>query len=227
MVGDLMNNLQIKLLECPDSLINFALSKKFDQHLSLPRSGRRIWEELEYQRIITGQSVVQLLAESTTAVEGQKVIGNPIGLMGTVSDGIISALRENHSLIQITAPMDQATAERVAQLIKDRVTVPGSRDTTEVEVFELLRGRAAGPPSCRRCSDPTQRRSTKSTSRSGSRRSRRPLTHSQTCWVRADRNPVCSTHWSDFAARKSCNLLALTGSKRSDLFDGNAWGSGS
>src|SRR6516225_7967287 len=60
MVGDLMNNLQIKLLECPDSLINFALSKKFDQHLSLPRSGRRIWEELEYQRIITSQSVVQL-----------------------------------------------------------------------------------------------------------------------------------------------------------------------
>jgi hypothetical protein len=55
-----MNNLQIKLLEAPDSLINFALSKRFDEHLSLPRPGRRIWEELEYQWIITSQSVVQL-----------------------------------------------------------------------------------------------------------------------------------------------------------------------
>ena len=55
-----MNNLQIKLLEGPDSLIDFALSKKFDEHLSLARPGRRIWEELEYQRIITSQSVIQL-----------------------------------------------------------------------------------------------------------------------------------------------------------------------
>src|SRR5215470_18972159 len=60
MINDLMNNLQIKFLEGPDSLINFALSKKFDEHLSLLRPGRRIWEELEYQRIITSQSVVQL-----------------------------------------------------------------------------------------------------------------------------------------------------------------------
>jgi tetratricopeptide (TPR) repeat protein len=42
------------------------------------------------------------LGESSTAVEGQKVIviGNP---KGTVSDGIISAFRENRSLFQITA----------------------------------------------------------------------------------------------------------------------------
>jgi hypothetical protein len=60
MINDPVNNLQIKPLECPGSFINFALSKEFDQHLSLPRSGRRIWEELEYQRIITSQSVVQL-----------------------------------------------------------------------------------------------------------------------------------------------------------------------
>jgi hypothetical protein len=33
------------------------------------------------------------------------VIGNPTGLTGTVSDGIISAFRENRSLIQITAPI--------------------------------------------------------------------------------------------------------------------------
>ena len=60
MVNHLMNNLQIILLEGPDSLINFALPKKFDEHLSLPRSGRRIWEELEYQWVITSHSVVQL-----------------------------------------------------------------------------------------------------------------------------------------------------------------------
>src|SRR6516164_1684993 len=60
MIHDPVNNLQIKRLEGPDSLIDFALSKKLDEHLSLPRPGRWIWEELEYQRIITSQSVVQL-----------------------------------------------------------------------------------------------------------------------------------------------------------------------
>jgi hypothetical protein len=60
MVSDPVYNLQIKLLEGPESLIDFALSKKFDERLSLPRSGRWIWEELEYQWIIASQSVVQL-----------------------------------------------------------------------------------------------------------------------------------------------------------------------
>jgi len=60
MINDPVNNLQIKLLKGPDSLINFALSKKFDEHLSLSRPVRRIWEELEYQWIVTSQSVVQL-----------------------------------------------------------------------------------------------------------------------------------------------------------------------
>jgi hypothetical protein len=60
MLNDLVNNLQIKLLEGPDSLIDFALSKKFNEHLSLSRPGRRIRKKLEYQRIITSQSVVQL-----------------------------------------------------------------------------------------------------------------------------------------------------------------------
>src|SRR6516162_9160097 len=60
MINDPVNNLQIKLLEGPDSLINFALSVIFDEHLPLARPGLRIWEELEYQRIITSQSVVQL-----------------------------------------------------------------------------------------------------------------------------------------------------------------------
>ena len=47
MINDLMNNLQINLFEGPEGLINFAFPIKFDEHLSLPRSGRRIWEELE------------------------------------------------------------------------------------------------------------------------------------------------------------------------------------
>ena len=58
MINDPVNNLQIKLLKGPDSFISFALPKKFDEYLSLPRPGCRIWEELEYQRIITSQSVV-------------------------------------------------------------------------------------------------------------------------------------------------------------------------
>jgi S1-C subfamily serine protease len=46
------------------------------------------------------------LGKSIDRTEGEKVIviGNPTGLTGTVSDGIISAFREEHSLIQITAP---------------------------------------------------------------------------------------------------------------------------
>jgi hypothetical protein len=45
------------------------------------------------------------LGRSDTAVEGQRVlvIGNPTGLQGIVSDGLIAAFRQNHSLIQITA----------------------------------------------------------------------------------------------------------------------------
>jgi len=60
MVNYSMSNLEINSLEGPDSLINFALSVGFDERLLLPRPGPRIWEELEYQRIITSQSVVQL-----------------------------------------------------------------------------------------------------------------------------------------------------------------------
>jgi hypothetical protein len=81
MISDLTNNLQIKLLEGPDSLFNFALPKKFDEHLSLLRPGRRIWEELEYQWIITSQSVVQLpeYLPTNRASEGlTKAISSPL-----------------------------------------------------------------------------------------------------------------------------------------------------
>jgi hypothetical protein len=52
------------------------------------------------------------LGHSTDAVEGQTVlvIGNPEGLQGSVSEGIISAFRENRSMIQITAPISPGSS---------------------------------------------------------------------------------------------------------------------
>ena len=52
------------------------------------------------------------LGTSIDKAEGEKVIviGNPTGLTGGVSDGIISAFRENHSLIQITAPISPGSS---------------------------------------------------------------------------------------------------------------------
>jgi S1-C subfamily serine protease len=52
------------------------------------------------------------LGSSQDAVEGERVlvIGNPDGLTGTVSDGIISAFRENGAVIQITAPISPGSS---------------------------------------------------------------------------------------------------------------------
>ena len=52
------------------------------------------------------------LGDSTDKVEGEKVIviGNPVGFLGTVSEGIISGFRENRSLIQITAPISHGSS---------------------------------------------------------------------------------------------------------------------
>jgi serine protease Do len=52
------------------------------------------------------------LGNSTNAVEGQQVIviGSPEGLQGTVTEGIISAFRENRSMIQITAPISHGSS---------------------------------------------------------------------------------------------------------------------
>jgi len=52
------------------------------------------------------------IGSSTEAVEGETVlvIGNPEGLQGTVSNGIISAFRENRSYIQITAPISPGSS---------------------------------------------------------------------------------------------------------------------
>ena len=52
------------------------------------------------------------LGTSTNAVEGETVfvIGNPEGLTGTVSNGIISSFRKNRSYIQITAPISPGSS---------------------------------------------------------------------------------------------------------------------
>ena len=52
------------------------------------------------------------LGNSNKAVEGEKVlvIGNPEGLQGSVSDGIISAFRDNGAYIQITAPISPGSS---------------------------------------------------------------------------------------------------------------------
>ncbi len=52
--------------------------------------------------------VPYLLLDSHAQVEeGQRVlvIGSPEGLEGTVSDGLVAAIRENGQYIQITAPL--------------------------------------------------------------------------------------------------------------------------
>jgi len=58
-------------------------------------------------QFLTTDAPYLTLGHSSGAVEGQRVlvIGNPEGLEGTVSDGIISAFRDNRSMIQITAPI--------------------------------------------------------------------------------------------------------------------------
>lgn len=52
------------------------------------------------------------LADSNQVQEGQHilVIGNPDGLYGTVSDGMISAIRHNPDAIQITAPISHGSS---------------------------------------------------------------------------------------------------------------------
>ncbi len=58
-------------------------------------------------QFITPKVSFLTMGRSDDAVEGQRVvvIGFPLGLDISVSDGIISGFRENHSLVQVTAPI--------------------------------------------------------------------------------------------------------------------------
>jgi serine protease Do len=53
-----------------------------------------------------------VFGDSSKLAEGQKivVIGNPEGLEGTISEGIIAAIRNNPRLIQITAPISAGSS---------------------------------------------------------------------------------------------------------------------
>lgn len=63
-------------------------------------------------QFLTTDAPYLTLGHSSSAVEGQRVlvIGNPVGLEGTVSEGIISAFRAGRTLIQITAPISPGSS---------------------------------------------------------------------------------------------------------------------
>jgi S1-C subfamily serine protease len=73
------------------------------------------------------------LGSSQSAVEGQHilVIGNPGGLQGTVSDGLISAFREDRSYMQITAPISPGSSG--SPVLDDEGTVIGVAVSQMVE----------------------------------------------------------------------------------------------
>ena len=92
------------------------------------------------------------LGHSTDAVEGQTVlvIGNPEGLQGSVSEGIISAFRENRSMIQITAPISPGSSgspvmDELGQVIgvATMVTREGQNLGFAIAVEEVQRALAA------------------------------------------------------------------------------------
>src|ERR1700758_1893553 len=60
MINHLIDHIQIAPFEVSYRLVNFALSIKLDERLSLPRSGCRVGKDFEQQRVITSGSVVQL-----------------------------------------------------------------------------------------------------------------------------------------------------------------------
>src|SRR5260221_1404499 len=63
-------------------------------------------------QFLTTDAPYLTLGHSSGAVEGQRVlvIGNPVGLEGTVSEGIISAFRAGRTLIQITAAISPGSS---------------------------------------------------------------------------------------------------------------------
>jgi S1-C subfamily serine protease len=65
------------------------------------------------------------LADPATVQEGQHilVIGNPKGLTGTISDGMISAIRHNPEAVQITAPISHGSSG--SPVINDEGKVAG------------------------------------------------------------------------------------------------------
>jgi hypothetical protein len=95
------------------------------------------------------------LGDSSAAVEGQHVliIGNPEGLEGTVSDGIVSAFRNNRSNIQITAPISPGSSgspvlDESGQVkgIAKLSYVEGQNLNLAIAVETLKKALSGGPP---------------------------------------------------------------------------------
>jgi tetratricopeptide (TPR) repeat protein len=80
------------------------------------------------------------LGRPTENVEGERVIaiGNPTGLTGSVSDGIISAFRENRSLIQITAPISQGSSGSPVMDEKDEVIGVARLENTQGQSLNFV-----------------------------------------------------------------------------------------
>ena len=101
------------------------------------------------------RSVESLVVGYTSKVkEGQKVvvIGNPEGLEGTVSEGIIAAIRDNPHLIQITAPISPGSSgspvlDETGQVIGIATFIykEGQNLNFAIPVGELLLAIVSGP----------------------------------------------------------------------------------
>jgi len=79
------------------------------------------------------------ITPSADVFEGEHivVIGNPDGLSATVSDGILSAIRENGQFLQITAPVSRGSSG--SPVLDDKGQLIGS-------CRRLQRGRAQSKP---------------------------------------------------------------------------------
>jgi S1-C subfamily serine protease len=82
--------------------------------LSVPQEDNHpIEEDVAQIQFFDAKDVPYLsLGSSKDLVEGQRVlvIGNPEGLTGTVSDGLIAAFRKKGAVIQITAPISHGSS---------------------------------------------------------------------------------------------------------------------
>lgn len=93
------------------SRITIRTSDKQSYSVSLDASNKGA--DVAILKTISDIGVRPLKFASSLSKVGERivVVGNPLGLTGTVSDGIVSAIRgDNEELIQITAPISQGSS---------------------------------------------------------------------------------------------------------------------
>jgi hypothetical protein len=88
-------------------LTNTGAEYRFERVISLSQDA-----DLAILKFSAADVPYLTLGPSREAVEGQRVlvIGNPRGLQGTVSDGLISAFRADHAVIQVSAPISPGSS---------------------------------------------------------------------------------------------------------------------